>query len=269
MSASSGDSLNPLRSHYRRLYSQQPPPYAEALEQILPDSLKHPSVLNLHSTAFISVESLNRLIKITTEHAQTCDSTNNIVLADIGCGRGNVGRFIGQQLDAKVIGLDWSIAFSPNGVNKEGIICADICALPIKDEIAEIAIALDSIYLAHNALAALRECRRILTSSGLLILSLYDRPGPGSPARDNLWWNKAFSDSGLIVKQWLDVSDEWRTMMRAKHANRLRSETVLRKKFGDAIVPELEVSKRMLGDSTTIGFLDTCNRWEIVLTVRR
>ncbi len=250
------------RSHYQNLYSRHQHPYEAALDALLPDSLKHPEVFKLKSTAFLPIEALNRLQNRIIKQIHKIDQEKHFILADLGCGRGYISQSFSSIPNVMVFGVDWSIN---SGNNAKNLICADICKLPIQNEVVEIAIAIDSLYMIDNVVSAFHECHRILTSSGSLLLTLYDRVSPIAPIRNKEWWNKIFHITGFKVEEWLDVTLEWRTMMRNKHEKRLRAEKMLVSKYGSVIIPELEVSRKMIGSPITLGFLDTCSRWEITL----
>lgn len=250
------------RSHYQNLYSRNQHPYEAALDSLLPDSLKHPEVLKLKSTAFLPIDAFNRLQNKVINQIHKIDQEKHFILADLGCGRGYIGQSFSSIPNVEVCGIDWSVN---SGDNTENLICADICKLPIRNEVVEIAIAIDSLYMIDNVVAAFHECHRILTSSGSLLLTLYDRVSPNAPIRSKKWWEKIFHITGFKVEEWLDVSLEWRTIMHNKHENRLRAEKILISKYGSVIIPELEVSRKIIGSPITPGFLDTCSRWEITL----
>lgn len=255
-------SNSPIRLHYQSLYSNEPPRYYFALQKLLPESLRNNILSYINSNAFLSVEVLDRLLKKTIDESQKLSKEENIVLADIGCGRGNLGRYIGEICQATVVGIDWSVKFSKES---KRLICADICNIPIRNESINIAIAIDSIYMVDDVMMALHECRRILKPFGLAILSIYDRIGLNSKKIDKSWWLNAFCESSFKIEEWLDCTEEWKTIMEIKHKNRLNAENDLLEQFGYSVLPELDVSRKMLGNLKTQGFLDVCSRWEVTL----
>jgi SAM-dependent methyltransferase len=136
--------------------------------------------------------------------------------------------------------------------------------LPMPNDIAEVALAVDSLYLVDDVLKALQEIHRILRRQGVLAASLYSRRGPRSPSLCEDWWRSAFSRRGFEPFEWYDATSEWRALMMAKHVARLQASRALVAQFGPLVNPFLAVSVQLVGTQADNGFLNTTSRWEIL-----
>jgi SAM-dependent methyltransferase len=106
------------------------------------------------------------------------------VLVDLACGRGGYGREVARRTGARLVGLDFSavaVAIAARG----GVQCdqarfcvADFTALGLRDRSTSAVMCIDAIQFSDPPLAALRECRRILSGGGRLAATAWEPVGP-------------------------------------------------------------------------------------------
>jgi SAM-dependent methyltransferase len=73
---------------------------------------------------------------------------------------------------------------------------------------------------------------------------------------------------GFAVEDWIDVTQEWKRTMTAKHRRRWDERDRLIDMFGPPALATCQVSERMLGEDGRPGFIDTNARWEFVASTR-
>jgi SAM-dependent methyltransferase len=102
------------------------------------------------------------------------------LLVDVGCGRGGYSLEIARQTGARVLGLDFSpvaVAAAHDraasvGIAGQAAFCVgDITADGVGTGVADAVLCIETIMFAGAHLDALRECRRILTEGGRLVLT--------------------------------------------------------------------------------------------------
>jgi SAM-dependent methyltransferase len=92
---------------------------------------------------------------------------------DIGCGEGRLGRIL-QELGHRVIGIDSSPTLARLAAthdNPETAMIGDGAALPIRDEVADLAIAFMSLQDFDDLDGAMQEIARILRPGGTLCMA--------------------------------------------------------------------------------------------------
>jgi SAM-dependent methyltransferase len=235
-----------------------------ALRDLTPEPFRVPRVQGLFSTAFLPLSALDRLERRVLQ----CASTHNVdrqasPLVDLGCGRGLLGAHLAKIAGCHgYVGVDRTLA--SGGPVATGLVVGDLRTLPLRSESFRLAIAVDSLYLVGDAVRTLLEVRRILETSGRLILSLYSRSDSLSGERGPPYWLDALERSGFTVLEWHDVTLEWRELMVAKHAARLNASHELLETFGYSVQPFISVSHQMLGTAVHPGFARSTSRWEVV-----
>jgi SAM-dependent methyltransferase len=105
------------------------------------------------------------------------------LLVDLGCGRGGYSLEIARQTGARLLGLDFSPvavaaaasrAATADIVGPAAFCVGDITAAGIGTGVADAVVCIETIMFAHPHLDALRECRRILTPGGRLVLTTWE-----------------------------------------------------------------------------------------------
>jgi len=105
------------------------------------------------------------------------------VLVDLACGRGGYGREVARRTGARLVGLDFSavaVAIAARGGQRDHarFCVADFTALGLRDRSTRAAMCIDAIQFSDPPLAALRECRRILSGGGRLAVTAWEPVGP-------------------------------------------------------------------------------------------
>jgi SAM-dependent methyltransferase len=99
-------------------------------------------------------------------------STGAVVL-EVGCGQGLATDYI-SSVASSFIQIDYSflntqIAHSENNAN---VVCASADRLPIADASVDVVAALEMFYYLSNQEGFLSECRRVLSPTGMLYLTM-------------------------------------------------------------------------------------------------
>jgi SAM-dependent methyltransferase len=97
---------------------------------------------------------------------------------DAGCGGGGTSVLAAQR-GAQVSGLDASdalITIAQERVPQGDFRIGDLEALPYGERVFDAIIAALSVQYTSNPIAALRELRRVCSSSGLFVISTWDEP---------------------------------------------------------------------------------------------
>jgi hypothetical protein len=77
-------------------------------------------------------------------------------------------------------------------------------------------------------------------------------------------WESAIDESSFGTFEIVDLTEEWRRIMRAKYERRWTDGEKLRGLYGAGIEPELQVSSLMLGIEGSIPFIDSTARTMII-----
>jgi len=262
-----------LRSHYRDLYARPDRPLDVALRSLLPPALRDPHLASLRSTGFLTTQALDRLLaSLRGATSARAGIAAPIQLLDLGCGLGRVGVYVANAIGAQAWGIDICClapisdnAQSNRGSEQSHLVCGDLHRLPFRAGQFQVAIALEVIHLVTDVQQVLSEIRRVLANSATLVVSVYDRAGMHMPKRSSADWVGFFTRASFHVLDWVDVTAEWRSVMREKHAARLGAQEGLIEKYRLEALAEIEVSKQMLGGTDGLGFLDVTSRWEATL----
>jgi len=107
------------------------------------------------------------------------------ILVDLACGRGGYGREVARRTGARLVGLDFSavaVAIAAHcGPRSQARFCvADFTAPGLRDHSADAVMCIDAIQFGDPPVAALRQCRRILTSGGRLAVTAWEPVDPVS-----------------------------------------------------------------------------------------
>ena len=95
----------------------------------------------------------------------------NGLFLDYGCGDGSFSRFIKNELNGEVIGVDVSSGLIKYALTRRGSVnylVADCHALPFKNNSFDVIVGI-GIFHHLNLRKALSECKRLLRRNGLLI----------------------------------------------------------------------------------------------------
>ncbi len=257
-----------LKHHFSRRDAHAGP-LNEALVELLPAELGDQGLRALGSTAFLTVAGLARWMDFcATIAARRAHRAAAMRIMDLGCGAGQLGRYLAESIQGDVVGIDNAEgAMHRLPCESEGsgrFVCADAAALPFPDASFDAAVAIDCLHLCPDVSAVLAEARRVLVMGGALIGSAYrvaDSLGKERPLR---WWTASLARAGLAVERWVDVTPEWRRAMTAKHRRRWDARYRLIDMFGSPALPVCQVSGRMLGEDGRPGFIETNARWEFL-----
>jgi ubiquinone/menaquinone biosynthesis C-methylase UbiE len=247
-------------------------PLNEALLELLPAELGDQRLRALGSTAFLTLPGLARWTDFCAKTAarNVCRAAA-LRMVDLGCGTGQLGRYLAESIQGDVVGIDnaeGAMHRSPCESGSGRFVCADAARLPFADASFDVALAIDSLHLCPDVSAVLAEVQRVLLAGGVLIGSAYrvaDSLGKERPLR---WWTTLLARTGLAVEHWVDVTPEWRRAMTAKHRRRWDTRHRLIDVFGSSALPVCQVSGRMLGEDGRPGFIETNARWEFLAAKR-
>jgi ubiquinone/menaquinone biosynthesis C-methylase UbiE len=186
----------------------------------------------------------------------------NAIILDLGCGEGCVGRRLVRALRRRVLGIDFSASALDLALarryTRQDFVLADLHRLPVRKGVACAAFSWDALYLVADRAKALREIARALKPGAPLIFTAYFPAETAADARRE--WSALLRRTGFDLKVWSDRTEAWRQFMRAKHARRLTHEARILMEHGSAALPELQVSRAMLGCDGDVPFLLQRNR---------
>jgi SAM-dependent methyltransferase len=241
----------------------------DALAQFLPEQLASPTIRRLRSTAFLTTDALRRLEDVCrTCVEESAPGTSRPRLLDAGCGRGLLGCHLASGIGATLVGVDFAsaaIAAAPSG-RAGAFVQADLRQLPFDQGTFDVAIAIDSLHLLDELARVLSELRRVLTSSGRLVATAYYLGSSFQPPRASEAWQQTIVDAGFSIQKWVDVTSEWRRVMRAKHEVRWTNRHAIIALLGEPGHAVCSVSRQMLDGDGEPGFIDRNSRWEFVAT---
>lgn len=256
-----------LRRHFDQLYSTPATDLDRALQDLLPPSLAAPRVLALRSSAFLTIAGWERLLARVRDLAAAVECRGRpLRILDLGCGIGRVGRELATAVDGWLTGIDFAegavtAASDEQGSNAE-FVHGDILDLPFDDASFDIVLALDTLHLVDDSVSALQEVRRVIAPDGMFTGATYRLMGSAGGSKTLGQWQRAVNCAGFSYQDWVDVTGEWRLVMRDKHASRWRHRGELVEKFGARAAAECDVSRQMLGTRDSPGFIARNERWE-------
>jgi ubiquinone/menaquinone biosynthesis C-methylase UbiE len=194
----------------------------------------------------------------------------NAIILDLGCGEGCMSRHLARALRRRILGIDFSASALDMAMARrhagQDFALADLHRLPLPRGVASAAFSWDALYLVTNRAKALREIAHALKSGAPLVFTAYIPTETVAIARRE--WSALLRRTGFDLKVWSDRTEPWRQFMRTKHARRLRLEARILKEDGYAALPELLVSRAMLGSGGNVPFLSQRNRVWIRATRR-
>jgi SAM-dependent methyltransferase len=179
------------------------------------------------------------------------------LVLDLGCGEGCMGRRLARALRRRILGIDFSmpaldLAMARRHIRQEFVL-ADFHRLPLRKGAASAAFSWDALYLVSNRATALREIARVLKFGAPLIFTAY--LPTKSLAVERREWSSLLQSAGFELQVWSDRTEAWREFMRAKHARRLAQAARILTEHGAAALPELLVSRAMLGSTGNAPYL--------------
>jgi SAM-dependent methyltransferase len=119
-------------------------------------------------------------------------------ILDIGCGNGLLYRELGgPSFNGSYLGIDWSISALPRGPHGAGhnFICGDASNLPLRSTFDLIVLS-EVLYYLPDPEATVRELRKMLRPTGLLLISVY-QPPENRPSR----WRETVRDLDCLLTQ--------------------------------------------------------------------
>jgi ubiquinone/menaquinone biosynthesis C-methylase UbiE len=193
-------------------------------------------------------------------------------MIDVGCGGGLVGRYLAKSVQGDVVGIDMAESAMRSSHRESWsaarFVCADVARLPFAAASFDVALAIDCLHLCADLFGVLVEIRRTPVMGGVLIGSAYRVADSLGKKRPRRWWTTMFSRAGFAVEDWIDVTQECKHTMTAKHRRRWDERDRLIDMFGPPALAACQVSERMLGEDGRPGFIDTNARWEFVASTR-
>jgi ubiquinone/menaquinone biosynthesis C-methylase UbiE len=144
-------------------------------------------------------------------------------LADLGCGRGGPGLWLGREAGVSLVGVDFSSAAVDQATHRAALfgmtdrarfVVADLSSTGLPDAHADAAVSIDAFHFAAGPPAAAAEARRILRPAGRLVLTNWQPKIPGDerlPARLRVDWPRllhgaGFADVGVEARpEWHDL----------------------------------------------------------------
>ena len=115
-----------------------------------------------------------------TEVAAALNLAPGQLLVDLGCGRGGYSLEIARQTGARLLGLDFSpvavmtAARRAASAGPAAFCVGNITAIGVGTNAADAVVCIETIMFADTPLDMLRECRRILTAGGRLVLTCWE-----------------------------------------------------------------------------------------------
>ncbi len=255
--------------------------YARKLRSVFLDKLDmevvgDDAIALLKCTGFLAKGDLAHYKRILMQHiSRHLYTVKQKTLLDLGCGFGGLGRWLANELNLQLVGIDFSnlaieqarAAITESEVSQTRFEAADFCSTGLATESISAVISLDALYLAENPMSALKEVHRILMSNGILIFTVYlQLSGKDSEdfQSDQLDWHRLAQDSGFLITQHKDVTARWRSQMQRKHKHRWTERERIRDELGVLAEAELSVSTAMLGLHGRPSFLESVSRFEVV-----
>jgi ubiquinone/menaquinone biosynthesis C-methylase UbiE len=184
------------------------------------------------------------------------DLRSDGVLADLGCGAGGVGLWVGRRVGCQIVGVDRSgpgVAIATRRAmewqmsERADFVVGDFSATGLAAGSVDAAISVDALPFASDVDAALREVRRILRPRGRLVFTTREMRLNAEKAEQlGPDWSKALARNGfstIRVRQRPGISALWR----AVYDQWLTHETALREELTDAIVERLLAEVRDVG----------------------
>jgi SAM-dependent methyltransferase len=128
------------------------------------------------------------------------------LLADLGCGLGGPGRWLARRGRARLIGFDVSQAAVDSAAGSAREYLEDgrfeyrrgsFAATGLPDACADGVVAIESLQMATDRGAALREVRRILRPGGRAVITAAERRADNGP--DAFRWAPLIEQAGLEI----------------------------------------------------------------------
>lgn len=193
---------------------------------------------------------------------------SNRVLVDLGCGTGLLGAAVAARLGFDLAAVDYSteaVRLARSFVPEGSFVVGTFERLPFYNRSINAVLSHDALYLAPSA-CALSEVGRVLGQGAPLVFSTYTSETQSTWSLTD--WTRELEAQGFAVRSIRDDTDRWRRAMRRKHCARWERRTELVATLGSDVMPEIEVSARMIGVGRTSSFIAGTSRYVIYATRR-
>ncbi len=158
------------------------------------------------------------LIRMISNYLRSRNDVTDMTAVDLGCGSGRHMKLLAERGIGRIIGIDMSLsALQLCKTYQMSLVLAQNEQLPLKNEIADIAVSWGSLHYARkqDAVIMLEEIRRILKPPGILFGTLRtDRDThlkSGKHLGDNTWITDCESIRDTIVSFYNE--DELRSLL--------------------------------------------------------
>jgi SAM-dependent methyltransferase len=182
-------------------------------------------------------------------------------VVDVGCGRGQyLARLASEGLVGSLVGLDLSTGMLasvrrrwPDEVAAPALVNADAECLPVRDGVADVALAMHMLYHVPDIPRAIGELRRVVRPGGTALVAA-NAPG-GLAELYRLRWDSIAAVAGREVEPW-----NW-----FRRFNLDNGAPMMRAEFEHVDVRPLERELRVPEPEPVVAFLDSQSLPEGVL----
>jgi len=152
--------------------------------------------------------------------AQALDLSPGQALVDLGCGRGGPGLWLAREMDASLMGVDFSPVAVDHAARRAALFglagrarfaVGDLTRTGLPHASADAVVSIDAFHFAANPAAAAGEARRILRPGRRLVLTNWqpkDPDDPRLPARMRINWPQLLRSAGFADIE-LAARPEW------------------------------------------------------------
>jgi ubiquinone/menaquinone biosynthesis C-methylase UbiE len=146
------------------------------------------------------------------------------MIVDVGCGPGILLHCLEAWFPtSEIVGVDSSdqlLELARSHCRKATLMKGDACALPLKDESAEVLFALHVVEHLDRPVGFFAEALRVLVPGGLLVIATPNAEGLGAKLRKDKW--SGYKDPTHIA---LKGSNCWRNLVRSSGFTIIRDGT--------------------------------------------
>jgi ubiquinone/menaquinone biosynthesis C-methylase UbiE len=246
---------------YDTVYAKRPE--GDLLESLDRESLRESGGLAGYE-GYITTGDLSRF----RASIRALDPGLQLPVVDLGCGRGELTHWLASKSGRAAVGIDTSAVAVRGAAARCGpnthFLRGDAHRIPMRSDSASAAVSLDALYLVARPREALKELRRVLVASGLLIFTAYlSRDSTkGGGCADAEFWPAELAATGFELLSSFDMTGAWCRHMLRKHSRRWAQRERILAQRGESAVAELAVSAAMIGAAGRPRFLDDVERRE-------